>query len=75
MNALIELSFSFFFGLLSLEVGLDGFVLGVEVSHVNDEVFEDEHMSERCDEGGSAEIVVDLSDAGEGVEAVAVHCA
>ena len=60
-------------GVLPLEVGLDGLVLRVKVGEVNNQVLENEHVPQRCDDSRLAEVGVDGPDASQGVEPVAVH--
>lgn len=58
---------------LPLQEGLDGFVLSVEIGHVDDEVFQHEHVPEGSDQGGLVQVCVDGSDARQGVQSVTVH--
>jgi len=52
---------------------LNRLVLGVKVSHIDDKIFQDEHMSKRGDESWSTKVSIDLSDASESMKPVAVH--
>ena len=44
------LNYPLSFWLFSFKVGFDGSVLCVEVSHIDDEILQDEHVAQRSDD-------------------------
>ena len=61
------------FNIFSLEVGLNWFVLRIEVCHIDNKIFQNKHVTQWGNQGGFGQISVDFSDAGQRVEAITVH--
>ena len=66
-------TYSFCFWLFPLKIRLNGLVLRVKVSHVDNQILEDEHVTKRSDESWFRKIIVDLSDTGQSMKTITVH--
>jgi hypothetical protein len=58
---------------LGLEPGLDGLILGVEVGHVWHQVLEDIHVRQRVDLDSGGGLLVNVTEASQGVLSVDIH--